>query len=143
MGRTLKLTTMWLFLLILFGGPPCWADLHVYTQSSSEIKSLDLHQLQNLYLGRTKFINEIPVMLSDHLPHQKDFIKRVLHKNHTQYQSLWRMRTFTGKGKAPLKISNAHDLEKAYHDYPNLIVYAPSELDRSRWTRLLSIPLLQ
>lgn len=113
-------------------------DIYILTSETSNLPKLEVFQLKNLYLGRTALLNGKRVNLLDQKEDQSLFLQRVLKKNKNQYKSLWKMKTFTGKGKAP-KIVNKHQLQHILSQQENAISYSTDKASTENLKVLLTV----
>jgi hypothetical protein len=102
------------------------ADIHIITSKETQLDTVQQEELRNLYLGRTKFVQNKIVFLIDHQPDHPHFLKKVIRKSEYSYRSLWKMKIFTGKGKAPIKIKSIEELLITVARKPNVIAYTSS-----------------
>ena len=111
--------------LIMSSASLC-ADLYIITSKATNINSIEHHDLRNLYLGRTKFIQNEIVQILDHQNDLQNFLEHVVHKSEYSYRSLWKMKIFTGKGKSPKNIESLNELINIISQQSNVIAYTSS-----------------
>jgi ABC-type phosphate transport system substrate-binding protein len=71
--------------------------------------------------------------------HEK-FVKSFLSKTPSQFQAFWKMRIFTGQGRAPLSFDKPEDILDYVSSTPGAIGYIPASLPRENVKVVATLP---
>lgn len=101
-------------------------DLVFIASSEAAVHSLSVEDIQNIYLGKKRAVNGVPVYAVDHSgtePIKLDFLGRVLHMTHAQYRAHLLKRRFQEGAVTPTFAANAEQVLTAVRETPGTIGY--------------------
>ena len=92
---------------------------------SEKINSISSHELKYLFTGKIRKIKIVVLSSGDT---HKNFIKKYIKKNPTQFKQHWKKLLFTGKASLPHECSSEENMIKYINENPNTIGYIDSKL---------------
>lgn len=119
---------MKIFLIFTFLIVTLSAQMRVYVSHSSEINTITLQELKNLYLKKTKLLHNKKVVVYDNIDEYKTFCTQVIHKTDGQIHAYWMKQIFSGKRIPPSKIT-ASEILQILNSNPHAISYSEVNLD--------------
>lgn len=138
----MRLRTLLATLLMLCAAAAS-AEMLVVAGARSPLPELSRDTLEQLYLGRTRNLDDgTPVLLTD-LPTgalRDTFYRKLTGKNPAQIRAHWSRMVFTGRALPPQEAADAEELRRWLAANPQMIGYlAPGDLD-NRLRVLLRLP---
>jgi hypothetical protein len=120
-----KRTLLLLSLGGLFAGSlPARADLVVIMATQHTGMTLTARQVSDLYLGMSKALPDgqlaSTAILNDSAA-TEHFLRGVLQKDRAQAEARWAMLEFTGRGTAPVEVSDNESMKKLVATTPGMI----------------------
>ena len=104
-------------------------DVLVIANSSVEVDSVSSKFLKKVYLGKSKKWEDgeklVPVSLKKGEVHT-NFIKEVVKKSISQFNTYWKKKIFTGKGTPPKSFDTEAELVKYIKNTPGSLGYISS-----------------
>lgn len=129
--------------LLLTCATAAWAEVLIVAGAQSRLPELEHGTLEQLYLGRTRNLEDgTPVLLTD-LPAgalRDEFYRKLTGKNPAQIRAHWSRMVFTGRALPPQEAATVKELLQWLEANPNRIGYlAPADAD-PRLRVLLRLP---
>lgn len=108
-------------------------DIVIVTNKKSSFDSLSKEMVQYLYLGQIDYINHIKMtpLLSDERRLHDKFLKKIINKTSSQYNSYWSRLIFTGLKPFP-QVCTKKTLEMKLEEI-NAIAYINEEDLEDNW----------
>ncbi|HED18028.1 MAG TPA: phosphate ABC transporter substrate-binding protein [Gammaproteobacteria bacterium] len=120
------------------------AELAVIVAPSTNIDSINIEQLQRLYLNRAnRFPNGVrllPVDQKTGSPQQLEFARKALGKSATELSKYWSRRMFSGKGHPPRQYKDDSAVMQQVAGSENLIGYVDTASVDDSVKIILQIP---
>ncbi len=120
------------------------AELAIVVAPSTALDSINLEQLQRLYLNRAnRFPNGvrlIPVDQKSGSPQQLEFARKVLGKSAAELARYWSRRMFSGKGHPPRQYRDDAEVMEQVAESEDLIGYVDMDSVDERVKVILQIP---
>ncbi len=116
------------FLGLLFLVSVLSSNMKIYVSNDSDIKSISLQELKNLYLKKTKLLNNKKVLVYDNKDEYETFCTQVLNKTNGNIYAFWMGQIFLGKKIPPKKIKYIEILDILNED-TSAISYSQRYLD--------------
>jgi len=120
------------------------AELAVIVAPSTDIDSINIEQLQRLYLHKAnRFPNGIrlsPVDQKTGSPQQLEFAEKALEKSATELSEYWSRRMFSGKGHPPRQYKDDTEIMQQVADSEEMIGYVDAESVDDSVKVVLQIP---
>ncbi|WP_321779049.1 hypothetical protein [Sulfurimonas sp.] len=104
------------------------SDMKVYVSHNSEIDSISVQILKDLYLKKTKLLNNKPVVVYDNEDEKSEFYLKIINKTDGQLHAYWMKQIFSGKNVPPKKIIPS-EIISTLKNNPSAIVYSEIDLD--------------
>lgn len=107
------------------------AELVVIVSAKSQVKSMSLDQVADLFLGNTaNFPNGVHAVVLDQSegsPQRDIFYQRTSGKAPAQMKAYWARMLFTGRAQPPVEAGDSSSVKRLVGDNPELVGY----IDRS------------
>ena len=120
------------FLLIWATSLSANADIAIIVNPENSITSIELEDLQEIYLGRTKrFHNGDVAMPIDHKLGEsvrESFNEKILGRTSKQVKAYWAQLVFTGRGWPPIQMLDDASIKAAVAKDPSAIGYIDASL---------------
>jgi len=117
-------------LLSMLGHLAC-ADVVVVVSDSSQVRTLSVSQLTDIYLGRLTHLPEgqaiVPIDQAEQTRAHGDFYQRYLGRTGAQIRAHWSRLIFTGRGQPPRTVKSDEAMADALRRNPNAIGYMDAE----------------
>lgn len=140
----MKLIAQLLFAWALLPGLHAHAEIAVIADPSVELVSLDLEQLERLYLLRpNRFPNGVKLVAIDQKAGsviRQDFLQKALWKTEIDVAEYWSRRMFSGKGRPPRQFDGDTAVIEAVIESPGTVGYVDSESIDDRVKVLTRLP---
>lgn len=92
---------MKIFLSLVFLLSSLFAEMKIYVSHDSKIDTITVQDLKNLYLKKTKLLNNQKVNVYDNKDEYSLFYNKVINKNDGQLHAYWMKQIFSGKRIPP------------------------------------------
>lgn len=123
MMKTSRVSTLFLLVGLLYAGH-LQGEVVLVVNDDLGISKVSRQNVENLYLGRTRFLKGKRVKLTNNLSVLEGFLKNILSRSPRSYQSIWRMQVFTGKAREPRRLKNSKELFQWMSHDEEVIGYA-------------------
>jgi hypothetical protein len=101
-------------------------DLVFVVSSETPIQSLNMEDIQNIYLGKKRVVAGFPVSAVDHseaAPIKQAFLQRIMHMTHAQYRAQLMRRHFQEGAVTPKFVANPDEALNVARETPGAIAY--------------------
>jgi ABC-type phosphate transport system substrate-binding protein len=101
-------------------------DMVFVVSSEAPIQSLNVEDIQNIYLGKKRVVAGFPVSAIDHSetePIKQAFLQHVMHLTHAQYREQLLRRRFQEGAVTPKFVGSAGEALNAVRETPGAIGY--------------------
>ncbi len=116
------------FIGICFATSVLFSNMKIYVSKNSTIDSISLRELKNLYLKKTKLLNNQKVIVYDNQEEYKNFCINILNKTDGHIHAYWMRQIFSGKKIPPDKIKYS-EITFILKKNPFAISYSKRDLD--------------
>jgi hypothetical protein len=142
----MKISTQKLVAFTLFGllSKGALAELAVIVDSSVSVDSVNVEQLQRLYLDKPASIQAstrlTPIDQKKGSPPRKEFAQKVLGKTEAELSRYWSRLMFSGKGQPPREYDGDADVIREVTGNPGKLGYVDPAAVTDRTKVILQIP---
>lgn len=108
-----------------------FADLQIIAHENFKEDSVSVKKLRDIYSGDSQFISDIRIIPLDqgfNTENRTIFYNQVLTKPMAQIVSHWSKLIFTGKGQAPISLTDDASILEFVSNNPNAIGYVSSDI---------------
>lgn len=116
------------FVTFLFSTSLLFSSMKVYVANKSDINSITKQELKNLYLKKTKLLNNKEVVVLDNIDEYEKFYTDIIQKTSGQIHAYWMKQIFLGKKIPPKKIKYSQIINTINQNH-SAIVYSEQALD--------------
>ncbi len=123
-----KLTVKKILSLLVLGlliSVPSYAEVAVIVHKDSPLTSVDVKDIERVYLGKSKSIGDVSVEPINQ-ENADEFNRVVLNKSSSQVKAYWSKLLFTGKGNPPKTVNDNASVIAEVSGNPNIIGYIDS-----------------
>jgi ABC-type phosphate transport system substrate-binding protein len=144
LNATLAQFFFWVTVSIILSVPAAAAqEGFVIGHQAISQDNLSPNDVEQIFLGRkTRWSDNQDihfVVMKGGDVHEK-FVKSYLSKTPSQFQAFWKMRIFTGQGRAPLSFDKPEDILDYVSSTPGAIGYIPASLPRENVKVVATLP---
>ncbi|GAB1259242.1 phosphate ABC transporter substrate-binding protein [Aurantivibrio plasticivorans] len=115
-----------IFIMTLFMPIAVVAEVAVVVAASSPLSSIDLKELEKLYLGKSKSLGDVSVSALNQVDSSDvttEFNRVLLNKSNSQVKAYWSKLVFTGKGTPPKEFNSDSEVIQALKNDSSAIGY--------------------
>ena len=105
-----------------------FSGMKVYVSNDSPIETISLQELKNLYLKKTRLLNNEKVFVYDNEDEYSQFCNQVINKTDGQLHAYWMKQIFLGNKIPPRRITSSEILH-TLNQNPSSITYSEENLD--------------